>query len=80
MPVRPANEGEITMNAHPMPARRMFKTGTIMCVLWLGAGIMLVWQAQGSEIVSKGVAATSGKPFSFLEIHSNAPLDNLPVQ
>ena len=78
MPVRPANQGEITMNAHPTSAKRMFKTGTIMCVLWLGAGIMLVWQAQGSEIVSKGVAATSGKP--FLGIHCDAHLDNLPVQ
>jgi hypothetical protein len=80
MPVRPANGGEITMSAHPMPAKRMFKTGTIMCVLWLGAGIMLVWQAQGSEIISKGVAAASGKPFSFLEIHSNAHPDLLPAQ
>jgi hypothetical protein len=80
MPVRPANEGEITMSTRPKSAKRMFKTGTIMCVLWLGAGIMLVWQAQGSEIVSKGVAATSGKPFSFLKIQFNAPLDNLPVQ
>jgi hypothetical protein len=49
-----------------------------MCVLWLGAGIALVWQAQGSEIASKGVATTSGKP--FLGIHCNVHLDNLPVQ
>ena len=76
----PANQGEITMNTHPMPAKRMFKTGTIMCVLWLGAVTMLVWQAQGTEIASKAPVATSSKSFSFLEIHSNAHLDNLPIR
>jgi hypothetical protein len=67
------------MSKHPMAARRMFKTGVIMCALWLGAATMLVWQAQGNEHASKGPAATGSKSFSFLQIHSNAHLDNLPI-
>jgi hypothetical protein len=68
------------MSTHPMSAKRMFKTGVIMCVVWLGAATMLVWAAQGTEFASRGTAATSSKSFSFQEIHSNAHLDNLPIQ
>jgi hypothetical protein len=57
----------------------MFRTGVIMCVLWLGAATMLVWQAHGTENASNRSPAPSSKAFSFLEIHSSAHLDNLPI-
>jgi hypothetical protein len=68
------------MNTHPVAARPMFKTGVIMCVMWLGAATMLVWQAHGTEIAGDRSAATSSRSFSFLEVHANAHLDNLPIQ
>jgi hypothetical protein len=33
------------MHTHPASAMRLFKIGTIMCVLWLGATMMLVTTA-----------------------------------
>ena len=68
------------MYTRPVPAKRMFKTGIIMCLLWLGAATMIVWAAQGGENAGNRPAPTIGKLFSFLEIHSDAHLDNLPVQ
>jgi hypothetical protein len=68
------------MSTRPMPAKRMFMTGIIMCVLWLGAATVLVWAAQGGEHASNRPRPTISKSFSFLEIHSDAHLDNLPVQ
>jgi hypothetical protein len=34
------------MRSHCVSAPRMFKTATLMCVLWLGATMMLVTTAQ----------------------------------
>jgi hypothetical protein len=80
MPVRRRSEGEVTMDTQPMSARRMFRIGTVMCVIWLGAATMLVWQAQGTEIAHAKCAATSSSSLSFPEIHSNAHPDNLPIR
>jgi hypothetical protein len=68
------------MSTHPMPAKRILKAGVIMSALWLGVATMLVWQAQGNEKVSTKVPAPSDQSLSFLEIISNAHLDNLPIQ
>ena len=40
-----------------MSADRMFKTGVIMCVIWLSAATMLISQAQKTELVGNRFAA-----------------------
>jgi hypothetical protein len=80
MPVRRRTEGEVTMDTQPTSARRMFGIGTVMCVIWLGAATMLVWQAQETEIAHNRVAATSSRSFPFLAFHSHAHPDNLPIR
>ena len=53
---------------------------SIMSALWLGAATILALQAHGNEKVSTKVPAVSGHTFSYLDIMSNAHLDNLPIQ
>jgi hypothetical protein len=80
MPARSAKQGESTMSTQPVPAKRMVKAGIIMSALWLGAATLLVLQAHGNEKVSTKLPTLSSHTFSFLEIMSNAHLDNLPIQ
>jgi hypothetical protein len=68
------------MSTHSMPAKRVVKTGLIMSALWLGAATILALQAHGNEKVSTELSAVSGHTFSYLDIMSNAHLDNLPIQ
>ena len=60
------------MPTHAAVAPPMFKTATLMCVLWLGATMMLLQQVQESEMIRNWTIATHGKSLSFLEIHSYA--------
>jgi hypothetical protein len=68
------------MSTHSMPAKRVVKAGVIMSALWLGAATMLALQAHGNEKVSTLLPVVSGHTFSYLDIMSNAHLDNLPIQ
>jgi hypothetical protein len=65
------------MSMQSMPAKRVLKAGLIMSALWLGAATILALQAHGTEKVTPAV---SGHTFSYLNIMSNAHLDNLPIE
>jgi hypothetical protein len=76
----PAKQGESTMSTQSMPAKRMVRAGIIMSALWLGAATLLVLQAHGNDKLSPKVTTVSSHTFSFLEVMSNAYLDNLPIR
>jgi len=68
------------MPTHAAAALPMFKTATVMCVLWLGAAMMLLQRAQESEMIGNWTTATHGTSLSFLEIHSYAHPRDRSVQ
>jgi hypothetical protein len=57
----------------------MLQTGAIMCALWLGAGMILLRQAQESNIMSKAPWAKQSE-ISIVEAHFTARARQLSVQ
>jgi hypothetical protein len=40
------------MEANPMPEERVFRIGTLMCVIWIAAGTILIGQTQRTDFAA----------------------------
>ena len=59
----------------------MLKAIILGCAICAGAGGTVVWVKSGSHATANVTAVTAAvSPMSIQELHSNAHLDNLPIQ